>query len=85
MMPLTVGQLLADKSGKDSGTCPFCKGKIIKNDTITDENTIIVRRNKSINKNYWEDTEVIKKEVKEYFDGKLPKNDATDLTIGILK
>ena len=32
MMPLTVGQLLADKStGKDSGTCPFCKGKIIKN------------------------------------------------------
>ena len=56
MMPLVMKQLLPDKStGKISGTCPFCKGSIIKNDTITDKNTVIVRRYKTKNKNYWED------------------------------
>ena len=77
-MPLVMKQLLPDKSkGKLSGTCPFCKGNIIKNDTITDKNTIIVRRYKTKNKNYWEDVDVIKKEVKTFFNNKLPK-DATN-------
>ena len=40
-----------DKStGKISGTCPLCKGSVIKNDTITDKNTVIVRRYKTKNK-----------------------------------
>ena len=75
-------QLLPDKSMVSLGTCPFCKGSIIKNDTITDKNTIIVRRYKTKNKNYEEDLDVVKREVKTFFNNKLPK-DPTDENYGI--
>ena len=71
MLPLTLGQLI--EHGKEPGTCKFCGGKVIMNDTITNENTIIVRRYKNKNKNYWEDTkEEREKEIKKYFK-KLPE------------
>ena len=51
MYVATSDETIAPKKiWKDIRTCPFCKGSIIKNDTITDKNTLIVRRYKTKNK-----------------------------------